>query len=304
MDKFQELEKSLQQLKQITGLDLSIRLENDEQIPEVISQVKQLSSAFKEKYNKDYLVRKWIKGQISSEEAIDIAKKIHVPIQEKRVLYLIQTQSEHKEDILTILKNMYPYEANIWILQVEEDKILLLQTCYRKMPNMDNMAKEIVDTIGSEAMISVKVSYSRIIGSLYDLPKAYKEVSFAMEVGTIFRCEENVYGYNNMGIGRLLYTIPDEMCRGYLEESLNMVSDYLESDAFSTNILKMVDCFLDNNLNIAETARQLHVHRNTLLYRLDQIEKELGLDIRKFNHAMTYKMASLVVKKMSRDAIS
>lgn len=304
MDKFQELDKSLQQLKQITGLELSIHLENDEQIPEAISQVRQLAGAFKEKYNKDYLIRKWIKGQISSEEAIDIAKKIHVPIQEKRVLYLIQTNSDRNEDILTILKNMYPYEANIWILQLAEDKILLLQTCYRKMPDMNVMAKEIVDMIGSEVMISVKVSYSRIIGSLYDLPKAYQEVSFAMEVGTLFRCEESVYGYNDMGIGRLLYTIPDEICKGYLEESLNIASDYVEIDAFSSNILKMVDCFLDNNLNIAETARQLHVHRNTLLYRLDQIEKELGLDIRKFNHAMAYKMASLVVKKMSKETIS
>ena len=53
--------------------------------------------------------------------------------------------------------------------------------------------------------------------------------------------------------------------------------------------------FFENNLNISETARQLYVHRNTLVYRLERIEKEIGLDIRKFDDAMTFRIAYMVL---------
>lgn len=56
-----------------------------------------------------------------------------------------------------------------------------------------------------------------------------------------------------------------------------------------------VNKFLQNNLNIAETSRQLHMHRNTLIYRLEQIEKRTGLDLRQFEDAMTFKIASMVM---------
>lgn len=304
MDKHLELERSLQQLKKITGLDLSLKVGNEAQISELITQVRQLSSAYNERYNKDFFIRKWIKGQISDEEAIDIAKKMHISMQEQRILYLIQAESDQREDVLTILKNMYPYEANIWVFRLEPGKILLLQSFFRKTPDRNAMAREIVDTLGSEAMIPVKISYSRVMQHFYELPSVYQEVNFAMKVGMMFQCDENIYGFDQLGMGRLLYTLPEDICEGYLKETIQSVYGNKRIDAFQMDVLKMVDCFLDNNLNIAETARQLHIHRNTLLYRMDQIEKELGLDIRKFNHAMTYKMASMVFQKLYTKALS
>lgn len=56
--------------------------------------------------------------------------------------------------------------------------------------------------------------------------------------------------------------------------------------------------FFENNLNISETARQLYVHRNTLVYRLERLEKVIGLDIRKFDDAMTFKIAMMVISHM------
>ena len=59
--------------------------------------------------------------------------------------------------------------------------------------------------------------------------------------------------------------------------------------------LVTVNMFLDNNLNVSETARKLFVHRNTLLYRLEKLEKSTGLDIRVFEDALTLKIALMVV---------
>ena len=60
-----------------------------------------------------------------------------------------------------------------------------------------------------------------------------------------------------------------------------------------------IQSFFENNLNISETARQLFVHRNTLVYRLERLEKAIGLDIRKFEDAMLFKIAMMVLSHMA-----
>ena len=57
----------------------------------------------------------------------------------------------------------------------------------------------------------------------------------------------------------------------------------------------MVQKFFENNLNISETARQMYVHRNTLVYRLERLEKMLGVDIRKFEDAVKVQTAFMVL---------
>ncbi|MEI3339168.1 MAG: helix-turn-helix domain-containing protein [Eubacterium sp.] len=63
---------------------------------------------------------------------------------------------------------------------------------------------------------------------------------------------------------------------------------------FDDETLVTINQLFDNNLNISETARQLYIHRNTLVYRLERIEKKLGLDIRSFEDAMLFKIAMMV----------
>ena len=62
--------------------------------------------------------------------------------------------------------------------------------------------------------------------------------------------------------------------------------------------LMTVDKFFENNLNVSETARHLFVHRNTLVYRMEKLQKATGLDIRVFEDALTLKIALMVVNYM------
>ena len=52
--------------------------------------------------------------------------------------------------------------------------------------------------------------------------------------------------------------------------------------------------FFKNDLNVSETARKLYIHRNTLVYRLDKVLKTIGLDLRKFDDAVVFKVAMMV----------
>ncbi len=293
----QELEKSLKELKRVTGLSLTVNMEDIVDLEETIKQVRALSTAYKEKNNKNLVMRKWITGSMEEDEFYDIAKKLHIPFEEKRVLYLIKTKDQSSEEVIMILKNLFPSNSNMWLLPLNSSDIILLQSFYRKEPNPRKTAYEIVNTVSTEAFTQIRISYSGLSGHVKDLPKAYKDAEFSMNVGGVFGLDEYVYGYDQLGIGRILYDVPKDLCADYINENLDQNLMRENTQVFEADMLSTVNCFLDNNLNIAETARQLHIHRNTLLYRLEQIEKETGLDIRQFNQAMIYKISSLILLK-------
>ena len=111
----------------------------------------------------------------------------------------------------------------------------------------------------------------------------------AIEVGKIFYAEKETLSYGRLGIGRLIYQIPMSLCEMFIRE----VFGEEIPDVFSEENMITIQKFFENNLNISETARQLFVHRNT------RLEKIIGLDIRKFEDAMTFKIAMMVLSNMN-----
>ena len=116
----------------------------------------------------------------------------------------------------------------------------------------------------------------------------------ALDVGKIFFDDRNVVAYSELGIGRLIYQLPIPLCKMFIREIFRGKNpDELDEETLST-IYK----FFENNLNVSETSRQLFIHRNTLVYRLDKLQKGTGLDLRVFEDAITFKIALMVVKYM------
>ena len=116
----------------------------------------------------------------------------------------------------------------------------------------------------------------------------------ALNVAKIFYADKHIIAYNRLGIGRLIYQLPISLCRMFIEE----VFPSTTPDDFDEETLTTVSKFFENSLNISETARQLYIHRNTLVYRLDKANKATGLDLRVFEDAMTFQIALMVVKYM------
>ena len=143
-------------------------------------------------------------------------------------------------------------------------------------------------------MLKVRVSYGTVVQELREVSKSYKEATMAMDVGRIFYAEKNVIAYSTLGIGRLIYQLPVNLCRIFIEEIFggNQVYD-LDEETLTT-----INKFFENNLNVSETSRQLFIHRNTLVYRIEKLQKATGLDIRTFEDAMTFKIAMMVVNYM------
>ena len=155
--------------------------------------------------------------------------------------------------------------------------------------------KQAVMMLNAEAMSQVRVSYGNPVNEIKSVSRSYKEAKMALEVGKIFYADKNVVPYNNLGIGRLIYQLPIPLCEMFMTE---VFGENLP-DTFDEETLTTINKFFENNLNVSETSRQLYVHRNTLVYRLEKLEKSTGLDIRKFDDALTFKIAMMVVSYMT-----
>ena len=224
------------------------------------------------------------------------AKKMKIPTELKRIVYVIEMKTEGENLILETLRGLYATGTRDFVTAVDEKHVILVKALentegYREV---HQTAKVITDTLNTEAMVSVRVAYGTLIDELRDVSRSYKEASVALEVGRVFYAEKNILAYDRLGIGRLIHQLPGSLCEMFLKE----VFEGDAVDLFEEDELTTVYTFFDNNLNISETSRQLYVHRNTLVYRLEKIQKRTGLDVRVFDDALTFKIAMMVADHM------
>ena len=179
---------------------------------------------------------------------------------------------------------------------MDEKNIILVKEVKQNetYEDLNKTAKIILDMLNTEAMTKVHVAYGTIVNEIKDVSRSYKEAKMALDVGKIFYNGRNIVAYNNLGIGRLIYQLPMPLCKMFIKE----IFEGKSPDDFDDETLTTINKFFENSLNVSETSRQLYIHRNTLVYRLDKLQKSTNLDLRVFEDAITFKIALMVVKYM------
>ncbi|MBU3841138.1 MAG: helix-turn-helix domain-containing protein [Candidatus Ruminococcus intestinipullorum] len=296
MDYISELNKSLNELNRVTGLSFQIQPQTDEEAKYALEQLKLLSSAYKEKYNKIHFLQSLMTDSIPSYYIYERASRLHIEPEESRVLYLLETKHGMIETIPEVIKHLFPPQPQSYLIPLTDNTYAIL-CAKRKVDDVHKTAQMLVDTLNAESLVHVRVAYSKVMDSLIGLSEAFRETSLALKVGKIFYSEQTIFPYNKLGIGRLIYRLPYTLCENFLQEVFgSTIPEVLDEE-----LLVSVNKFFQNNLNIAETSRQLHMHRNTLIYRLDQVQKLTGLDLRKFEDAMTLKIAFMVMNYLNTE---
>ena len=261
-----------------------------------VSQLSNLLFAYKEKMDRNRFVQNLLLDNMLLVDVYNQARKMKIPIESRRCVFLIEPKQESDNLILETLRGLFATGSGDFVTAVDEHQIILVKAFEQTdgYPEVTQVAKVITDTLNMEAMVSVRVAYGNIVEELKDVSKSYKEAMMALDVGKVFYVERNILAYNELGIGRLIHQLPFSLCDMFLKE----VFDGDIQGLFDDEELMTVFSFFENNLNISETARQLYVHRNTLVYRLDKIQKMTNLDLRVFEDAITFKIALMVVKYM------
>lgn len=259
-------------------------------------QVQSLLVAYKERFDKDNFIKNLLLDNLLLVDIYNRAKKLHIDTDVKRVVFIIETKADKDNNALETVRNLFASKTKDFITAVDEKDIILVKEVKNTetVEDLAKVAKVIVDMLNTEAMISVHVAFGTIVNEIKEVSRSYKEAKMALDVGKIFYSDRNIIAYNNLGIGRLIYQLPIPLCRMFIKE----IFDGKSPDEFDEETLTTINKFFENNLNVSETSRQLYIHRNTLVYRLDKIEKATGLDLRVFEDAITFKIALMVVKYM------
>lgn len=259
-------------------------------------QIENLLVAYKERFDQENYIKNLLLDNMLRVDIYARAEKLHIPIEAKRLVYIIETKYEKDLDALETIKLMFSSKSQDFITAVDEKNIILIKqvTGHENFIELNKTAEVIIDMLGSEAMSSARVAYGSIVNDIRDVSRSYKEARMALDVGKIFYSNKTVIAYNKLGIGRLVYQLPVTLCQLFIKE----VFENKTPDDFDEETLTTINKFFENNLNVSETSRQLYIHRNTLVYRLDKIQKLTGLDLRLFDDAITFKIALMVVKYM------
>ena len=243
-------------------------------------QIQNLLVAYKERFDKDNFIKNLLLDNLLLVDIYNRAKKLHIETDVKRIVFIIETKTEKDTNALETVRTLFSSKTKDFITAVDEKNIILVKEIKpsETYEDMRKTAKVIVDMLNTEAMSSVNVAYGTIVNEIKEVSRSYKEAKLALDVGKIFYSDRKIIAYSNLGIGRLIYQLPP--------------------DEFDEETLTTINKFFENSLNVSETSRQLYIHRNTLVYRLDKLQKSTGLDLRVFEDAITFKIALMVVRYM------
>ncbi len=295
-----ELTRTLAELKKLTGLELRIEGDGDNLPEDTCEKIEMLSAAWREKYDRSNFLRNLLYGNVSEADLYAAASRFHIAEHGKRLLYVIELKGASTEQAERILKQMFALKSGDQFALLDERHMILIKALGPRDSGETilSAAHTIVDMLSMEAMISARVGYTSPIENIRDMPQAFRDALISLEIGRIFYSSETVLRYDQLGIGRLIHDLPEESCRLFLKEVFGEGSP----DDFDEDTKQIVDAFFENNLNISETARQLYVHRNTLVYRLEKLHQSTGLDLRTFDDAVVLKLAMMIATCMRNKA--
>jgi len=309
-------EDLLKELNKLSGLKLSVASDPDMDPEDELQRLLQLVEACRASESRETLLQKFITGNESEEEFKRKAALLHFDREIPRALYYMETGIRADASVIRFLKHALADRQGLLLLPAGDHSLILLETRKGKhQETLRDTAETVVSLLNTEMFTDVKIAVSRTVSRADLLPEAFRETVHTLEAGKLFYPDKNVFVTGEPGEETLLYDLSPETCRAYLRDVLEGASDPVSGpskeengktetaaigslQAFSGDLLNTAECFLKNDLNIAETARQLHMHRNTLLYRIEQIRQETGLDIRRFEDAMRYRLCGMVQKRL------
>ena len=260
-------------------------------------QVQSLLVAYKERFDKDNFIKNLLLDNLLLVDIYNRAKKLHIYTEAKRVIFIIETSHEKDSVALDNVRNLLSGKSRDFVTAVDEKNIIVVKELADKdgSRELEKMAKEMMEILRAESEDDkIHIAYGTVVNDIKEVSKSYKEAKLALDVGKIFFDEKDIVAYSTLGIGRLIYQLPIPLCKMFIKE----IFEGKSPDEFDEETLTTINKFFENSLNVSETSRQLYIHRNTLVYRLDKLQKSTGLDLRVFEDAITFKIALMVVKYM------
>lgn len=262
----------------------------------VAFQVQSLLVAYKERFDKDNFIKNLLLDNLLLVDIYSRAKKLHIQTDVSRVVLIVESENGKDNNALELSRTHFGSNNKDFVTAVDENNVIVVKDLSESesLKEIDKTARALEAYLLKEGVKDVHIAYGTVVREIKEVSRSYKEAKMALDVGRIFFDERDVIAYSELGIGRLIYQLPIPLCKMFIKEIFGGKSP----DDFDEETLTTIHKFFENSLNVSETSRQLFIHRNTLVYRLDKLQKSTGLDLRVFEDAITFKIALMVVKYM------
>lgn len=259
-------------------------------------QLQNLLVAYKERFDKDNFIKNLLLDNLLLVDIYSRSKKLHIQTDVPRVVMILESGNGRDNNALELARMHLGSNSKDFVTAVDESNVIIVKELSDGdgTREIDKSAKSLEGFLQKEGIQDIRIAYGTVIQEIKEVSRSYKEAKMALDVGKIFFDERDIIAYSELGIGRLIYQLPIPLCKMFIRE----IFDGKSPDDFDEETLTTIYKFFENSLNVSETSRQLFIHRNTLVYRLDKLQKSTGLDLRVFEDAITFKIALMVVKYM------
>ena len=240
--------------------------------------------------------RRALRGELTGSELEALSHEHQLPADMKRcvlVFHIVQTDNERAYDLL---KDITPLEDKDVLVDMDRHSVVLIKDMSEDddLEELTQFAQALQETLMGETAHQMTIGIGRCRHTMDELRESYMEARKAIEVGRIFKVEDSIFLYSRLILERFLMELPQDISAYYHSLLFNRKNQRL----FNEEMLYTIDMFFKKDLNLSDTARQLYIHRNTLVYRLDKVQKQIGLDLRSFEDAVTFKIL-MELKKVS-----
>ena len=257
-------------------------------------QIQNLLVAYKERFDKDNFIKNLLLDNLLLVDIYSRSKKLHIQTDIPRVVMIVESGNGRDNNALELARANLGSSSRDFVTAVDENNVIIVKelTDGEQSREIDKSARALSSFLQKEGIRDIRIAYGTVVQEIKEVSRSYKEAKMALDVGKIFFDDREVIAYSELGIGRLIYQLPIPLCKMFIREIFGGKSP----DDFDEETLTTIYKFFENSLNVSETSRQLFIHRNTLVYRLDKLQKSTGLDLRVFEDAITFKIALMVVK--------
>ena len=259
-------------------------------------QIQNLLVAYKERFDKDNFIKNLLLDNLLLVDIYSRSKKLHIQTDIPRVVMIVESGNGRDNNALELARANLGSSSRDFVTAVDENNVIIVKelTDGEQSREIDKSARALSSFLQKEGIRDIRIAYGTVVQEIKEVSRSYKEAKMALDVGKIFFDDREVIAYSELGIGRLIYQLPIPLCKMFIREIFGGKSP----DDFDEETLTTIYKVFENSLNVSETSRQLFIHRNTLVYRLDKLQKSTGLDLRVFEDAITFKIALMVVKYM------
>lgn len=207
---------------------------------------------------------------------------------------LVHVNDVHSTEVYQILKSCA--EDGDFAVQIDDEQLVYVKFVQEEGGEYQSpidYAEFIKQSVYEEMGIVVKIAIGSTVKSLIDLSVSYGQALTAFRMYNVLGSKGDIHSYKEYVLIKMLEDLPKYKLNEHLETLMDSGAKEIFNDQ---EMITTAEEFLENSLNTSETSRKLYLHRNTLIYRLDKIEKATGLDIRKFADALTFRLITIIAR--------